>query len=222
VLAAALLLTGCQGDSDQPTADVGELQQRLSAARATIDEAETINVSLEAGALPDGVTGLQSASGQGNHSPAFKGKVKVATGGSTLTADVISAGGVLKAKTSFSPGYLTIDPASLQAPDPARLLDAENGITRILDETDGLAEAGESRDGDDVLTTISGTLPGSLVSTIIPSADAQSTFTVEYRLTADDELRDATLRGPFYPGAGDISYTVALSTSDQPVEIKVP
>ena len=222
LLAAALLLAGCQGDSDGEKADTSELQKRLSAARTTIDEAETVDISLVTQSLPDGVTGLLSATGQGNHSPAFKGKVKVVTGGSTLSADVVSAEGTLKAKMSFSPLYLEIDPAALKAPDPAALLDPDSGVTQILDQTETLKAGDESRDGSDVLTTITGTLPGSVVRTIIPSADAEATFDVKYRLTDDDELRDATLKGPFYPDGGDVTYTVKLTTSDEPVTIKVP
>jgi lipoprotein LprG len=222
MFAAVLLLAGCQGDSDGGGSDRSELQERLTAARATIDDAETVDISLSTKSLPDGVTGLLSATGQGNHSPAFKGEVKVVTGGSTLSADVVSADGELKAKTSFSPLYLSVDPESLQAPDPAALLDAENGITRILVLTKGLEAGDESRDGSDVLTTITGTLAGDEVRSIIPSADSSATFKVRYRLTDDDELRDATLTGPFYPDAGDVSYTVKLTTSDEPVTIKVP
>ena len=222
MLAAALLLAGCQGDSDDKKADTSELQKRLSAARTVIDEAETVDVSLAAKSLPDGTTGLLSATGQGNHSPAFKGKVKVVTGGSTLSADVVSAEGTLKAKTSFSPLFLKIDPASLGAPDPAALLDAENGVTQILDQTKDLEQGEKSRDGSDVLTTINGTLPGSVVSAIIPSADETKSFNVAYRLTEDDVLRDATITGPFYPGGDNVTYTVKLATSDEPVTIKVP
>ncbi len=215
------MLAGC-GGSDGDDTDTTELQKRLSAARATIDQAETVDVALSTKSLPDGVTGLLSATGQGNHSPAFKGKVKVVTGGSTLSADVVSAEGTLKAKTSFSPLFLEIDPESLQAPDPAELLDPENGVTRILDQTDGLKEGDQSRDGSDVLTSITGTLPGSLVKTIIPSADDAASFDVTYRLTDDDELRDATISGPFYPNGGDVTYKVELTTSDEPVTIKLP
>jgi lipoprotein LprG len=222
VLAAALLLAGCQGDSDEPKADSAALQKRLSAARTTIDEAETIRISLAARSLPAGATGLLSATGEGNHSPAFKGKVKVVTGGATLSADVVSAGGTLKAKTSFSPVYLKIDPASLQAPDPATLLDAESGITQILEETQALEEGEESRDGSDVLTSINGSLPGSVVKSIIPSADTASSFNVTYRLTEDDQLRDASMTGRFYPDTGHVTYLVKITTSDKPVTITVP
>lgn len=222
MLAAALLLAGCQGDSDEKKTDTSELQKRLSAARTVIDEAETLEVSLAAKSLPDGTTGLLSATGQGNHSPAFKGKVKVVAGGSTLSADVVSAEGTLKAKTSFSPLYLKIDPESLGAPDPAALLGEENGVSQILERTEGLEPGEQSRDGSDVLTTINGTLPGSVVSSIIPSADETKSFNVTYRLTEGDELRDATITGPFYPGGGNVTYTVKLATSDDPVTIKVP
>jgi lipoprotein LprG len=220
---AAVLLTvaGCSGGSDGD-ADPAALAKRLSAARTAIDSAETVKVSLSTSSLPDGVTGLLSAKGEGNHSPAFKGTVKVVTGGSSLSADVVAAEGKVKAKTSFAPLYLTVDPATLKAPDPASLLDPENGITQILEKTTKLTEGKKSRDGSDVLTTIKGRLPGSLVKTIIPSADADKTFTVSYRLTDDDELRDATLKGPFYPGAGSVSYTVELTTSDTPVDIELP
>lgn len=221
LVAAVLVLAGC-GGSDGDDVDTAELQKRLSAARATIDEAETVDVELATTSLPDGVTGLLSATGQGNHSPAFKGTVKVVTGGSTLTAEVVSAEGTLKAKTSFSPLYLEIDPESLQAPDPAALLDPDNGVTRILDQTEGLKAGDTSRDGSDVLTSIAGTLPGSVVKTIIPSADDAASFDVAYRLTEDDELRDATLSGPFYPSGGDVTYRVELTTSDEPVTIKLP
>ena len=222
LLAAALLLAGCNGGSDATQADTSELQKRLTAARTIIDESETVDVSLATPSLPDGVSGLLSATGQGNHTPAFKGKVKIVAGGSTLSADVVSAEGTLKAKTSFSPMYLKIDPESLRAPDPAALLDAENGVTQILDQTKDLKAGDKSRDGADVLTTITGTLPGSVVATIIPSSDEAATFVVKYRLTDDNELRDATIKGPFYPNGGDVTYTVKLATSDQPVTIKVP
>lgn len=224
VLVTVLGLSGCSGggdDKDSP-ADTSQLQSRLDAARTTIDDAESITISLSTPEIPTGVSGLLSAKGQGNHSPAFKGKVTVVTGGTSLGADVIAVDGDVLAKTSFSPVYLSIDPATLKAPDPAALFDKTTGITQILSKTDELTGGGKSRDGSDVLTTIEGTLPGSLVQTIIPSADRGSIFQVTYRLDDDDVLRDATLTGPFYPTGGDITYTVKLTASDTPVEIEAP
>jgi lipoprotein LprG len=221
LVAAALVLAGCTGSSDDK-GDPDKLQARLATAKKSLDDAETITISLATTKLPSGVTGLLSAKGKGNHSPAFDGKVKVITGGTTLDADVIAVDGKVYARTSFAPVFLTINPASLKAPDPASLLATDTGITRILVKTTKLTEGGKSRDGTDVLTTIKGRLPGSVVKDIIPSADTSKSFTVTYRLDGDDVLRDATLKGPFYPEGGDVTYTVTLTTSDTAVTIEPP
>jgi lipoprotein LprG len=172
--------------------------------------------------VPDGVSGLLSATGKGNHSPAFEGDVKVSSGGATLTAKVIAVDGTVYANTGITPGYLTIDPASLKAPDPAGLLDPDSGLTSILASTEDLKTGDQSRDGRDVLTSVTGTLPGSVVADIIPSASRQGTFTVTYRLTDEDELRDAKMTGPFYGEGSKVTYTVKLATSDEPVTITAP
>lgn len=226
LLATGLLLAGCTGSSDASDGgsgtDTDQLSGRLADAKTALDEAETISIKLSTKSIPDGITGLLSAEGRGNHSPAFQGKVTVVTGGASLGADVIATGGTVYAKTGFLPSFTAIDPASLKAPDPAQLLAADGGITQILVQTDDLEEDGRSRDGQDVLTTITGTLPGTVVATIIPSALPDKTFTVAYRLDDDDQLRDATLSGQFYPTGGAVTYTVALETSDTPVTIDAP
>ena len=223
VLAAAvsLVLTGC-GGNDSPKVTDSALTARLTTAKAALDDAETINVELSTKSLPTGVTGLLSAKGQGNHDPAFKGKVKVITGGASLGADVVAVGGTVYAKTSFAPIYLTIDPATLKAPDPASLMDTTGGISDLMLKTTKLADAGKTRDGSTVLSSIKGTLPGSVVQSIVPSADAARSFTVTYRLDDKDHLRDATINGPFYPDSGSITYTVKVSTSATPVTITKP
>jgi lipoprotein LprG len=229
LLTAGLLLSGCTGSSDSASGSDGAqggdgdaLAARLADAKTTLDTAETIDISLATKSIPDGVTGLLSATGQGNHSPAFTGTVTVISGGASVGADVIATGGTVYAKTGFLPDFTPIDPATLKAPDPAALLKADGGITTILTSTEDLVEDGQSRDGKDVLTSIKGTLPGSVVATIIPSAAADQNFAVVYRLGDDDELRDATISGPFYPGGEKVTYTVSLETSDTPVTITAP
>lgn len=219
---ALLLLAGCTGSQTDDTDDTEALQERLSAARATLDEAPTVLVDLSTEQVPDGVSGLLSANGRGTHEPAFEGDVKVSTGGATLSAEVVAIGDQVWAKTSFAPTFLTIDPATLKAPNPAALLQVEGGITEILEQTTGLTQGDRSRDGETVLTAIEGTLPGDVVATILPSAPAEATFDVVYRLTDDDELVDATMTGPFYGDGTDVTYAVELTTSDEPVEITEP
>ncbi|MEO6471016.1 MAG: LppX_LprAFG lipoprotein [Aeromicrobium sp.] len=223
VLAAAvpLTLSSCGGKEPAKNGD-SSLAPRLAKAKATLDGAETIKVSLATKSLPSGVTGLLSAKGEGNHSPAFKGKVKVITGGASLGADVIAVDGSVYAKTGFAPIYLTVDPASLKAPDPAALIATSGGISDLLIKTKKLTDGGETRDGSTVLSSVKGTLPGEIVQSLVPSADETKTFTVTYRLTSDDQLRDATINGPFYPKSGNITYTVKVSTSETPVTITKP
>lgn len=222
LLACALALSGCSGGDEGEGSDPTQLQSRLTSAKKTLDAAETVEISLSTKSLPDGITGLLSAKGKGNHSPAFTGKVTVVTGGASVGADVIAVDGKVYAKTGFLPEFTDIDPDDLKAPDPASLLSADDGISQVLVKTRKLSGGGQSRDGKDVLTTIKGTLPGDVVATIIPSAAADQTFAVTYRLDDDDRLRDATLSGSFYPEGGKVTYTVAVTTSDTPVTITKP
>ena len=221
-LLAAGFLAGCGPDKSDPKVMRDLLKERLTEARAKIDEAETITLSLSAKNMPDGTSGLLSATGSGNHNPAFKGKVKVVTGGATVTADVVAVGSEVMAKPSFAPIFLKVDPASLKAPNPAALFETSVGFSQVLVETKGLKEGPKSRDGKDVLTTITGSIPGSVVRAILPSADTTASFPVTYRLTDDNELRDASISGPFYPGVTDITYDIAVRTSDKPVSITLP
>lgn len=222
VLLGGGLLTGCGADKKDPQEARDLLLERLTEARGKIDDAETINLTLSAKTLPDGISGLLSATGSGNHDPAFKGDVKVVTGGATVTAEVVAVGSEVMAKPSFAPIFLTVDPASLKAPNPAALMEATTGFSQVLVETKGLKEGDKSRDGEDVLTTITGTIPGSIVRAILPSADTAASFPVTYRLTDDNDLRDASITGPFYPGVANVTYDITVATSSKPVSIALP
>ena len=61
-----------------------------------------------------------------------------------------------------------------------------------------------------------------MVASVLPTADEAGTFQVRYRLTDDDELRDASIAGPFYPDATDVTYRLNLTASDEAVEIEPP
>lgn len=222
-LIAALVLSGCSGSKDAPEKSADStLAPKLLKAKAALDSAETLDIDLATKSLPTGVTGLLSATGQGNHSPSFKGTVKVVVGGSSLGAEVVAVDGAVYAKTGFSPSFLTIDPASLKAPDPAALVARTGGISDLLIKTTSLSDTGKTRDGATVLAGIKGTLPGAAVQSLVPSADPTKNFTVTYRLADDGMLHDATIVGPFYPNTDAITYTVTVATSDTPVTITKP
>ncbi|CAN5137332.1 hypothetical protein BH09ACT10_BH09ACT10_01900 [soil metagenome] len=217
-LSGMLVACGSGDDSKQSTAD---LAPRLESAKKQIDTAETVDLSMATKEVPSGVTGLLSATGKGNHSPAFEGKVKVVTSGATIGADVIALDGQVYAKTGFAPVFLKIDPASLGAPDPAALFATSGGVSDLLIKTTALKAGDKTRDGDDVLTTITGTLDGATVQSLIPTADAAQTFSVTYKLTDKDQLRAATITGPFYDATAT-TYTLTLKLLDEPLTVQAP
>ncbi len=73
--------------------------------------------------------------------------------------------------------------------------------------------AGQVRAGSEVLTTITGTIPGAAVVDLFKIGDRNGTFDVTYGLTDGDELRQVTLTGPFF-GAGTL---VDLRAHPRPV-----
>lgn len=218
---AGVLLGGCAGDD--PGGAGEDPAGRLEQARAVLDEADSLQVRLATDSLPDDTQGLVEADGVGTHAPAFEGTVTVRAGAlGEVDADVVSLDGDVLAKIGFAPAYAPIDPADYGAPDPARLVDPDDGVSSWLTATDGLDQGEQSRDGEQVLTTLSGTLPGEVVQELIPSADDTADFAVDYRLTDDDVLSDATIVGPFYAGVDDVTYTLDVTASDEPVEITRP
>lgn len=217
-----LTLVACSGDespSADPTVDV---QDRLDAAKVALDEAESIDIDLSTDALPSGTTGLLSATGVGTHDPAFEGDVTVSVIGQNQDASVVSVDGQLQAKLGFTPVYIPFDPASVGAPDPATFFDPETGVSGWLSSTADPVEGDQTRDGEDVLTEISGTLPGEVVQGVVPTADPAADFDVTYDLTDGDVLRTATITGPFYPGGEDVTYDLTVEASDQAVDIQLP
>lgn len=221
--AIAVTLGGCSGsDESEPDPPPPDLQDRIDSARQVLDDAKSIQFSMSTDELPSGVDGLLEADGVGTHVPAFEGTVRVAAAGGSISADVVSIDGDVRAKIGFSPIFIPLDPSSFGAPDPAQLIDAESGVSSFLTATDDVAEGDEARAGDEVLTTISGTLPGSAVAAVIPSADDSADFDVVYGLTDDDELRTAVLTGPFYPDAAEVTYSLTLDPSAEIVEITAP
>lgn len=220
--AAVVMLTGCGGgEVDNPNPPEADLQARLDQAKRSLDDAASVQFSMSTDDLPSGTIGLLDAEGVGTHDPAFEGEANVSRGGASLPLEIIAVGADVYAKLGFVPVFTSVDPAAYGAPNPALLLDPDHGVSTFLTSTEGVAGGDEVRDGEDILTRISGILPGRTVSTLFPAADTAADFAVEYRLADDDELRAAVLSGPFYPEA-DVTYTLSLDPSDETVEITAP
>lgn len=219
LLAGLPALAGCSGGSSgsdlSPT-------KTLAAAKRNLDRTRGVHLVLSTGKLPNGVDGLLHADGVGTHAPAFKGNIKVATSGFTADAAVVAVAGKVYAKLPFTTKFSTIDPARFGAPDPATMMDPRTGLSSLLTEAQGVKQGPQQRDGRKVLSTYTATLPGRAVAAILPSASASRSFKATFTVTDTHRLDKAVLTGPFYPHAGNVTYTIAFDQYGVAKNISAP
>jgi lipoprotein LprG len=213
----AFALTGCKGSDS--TSDSKSADDRLAEAKQSFDDAEFIGFTLTTDALPSDLEGLLRAKGTGTHDPAFTGEVKIQAA-FDITAPVVAVDGKVYAKLPFSP-YSEIDPAKYGAPNPADLMDSDNGISSLFTATESPKAGDSTRDGATVLTEIDGTLAGDAVQGVFPSAGTDD-FDVTYTLTDDNSIDSVKITGPFYDGYDAVTYTIALDLAADPVDINAP
>jgi lipoprotein LprG len=218
-LMMVLGLAACGGSN---SASVMTPAQLLAAAKAKVDAATSMHVTLTSNGIPDSVNGALGADGVGTHAPAFKGTLDARIAGFEARVDVVSLNKLLYVKLPFTSGFVQTDPKTYNAPDPAQLFAAQGGITTLLTATTNPVEGEKIRVGPDVLTTITGMLPGASVAKVLNVGDVTKTFKVTYGVTdPSGQLRTVTMTGPFYKGATS-TYTLTLDKYGAPVEISKP
>jgi lipoprotein LprG len=219
-LALVVALSGCSGDDVAPTRSPSE---QLAATKTVFDTAKTVQLDLSSRDVPPRENGVTAAKGAGVidvTEPKFQGTITGTIEGVAGTIDVIAIGETAYLKF-FTPDYKETDLDTLNAPNPAMFFDPETGISALLPQTVNPKDDGQTRSGKEVLTKISGTLPGSTVEDLFHLGDGTGTFTVSYGITDSDQLRTATLKGPFFPGA-EATYLLVLTDYGAPVEITRP
>ena len=230
-LAAALLsvlcavtTASCSNGSDDPAPTRNEQSpaQRLATAKAAVDAATSVHLGLTSSGVPEGSNGLVSADGWGVHPPAFKGTFKVTLQGIQADAEVTSVGGEVYAKLPLIPGTNKIDPKAYGLPDPAVLFSPDQGLTTLLTKTQSPQVGKQVRQGSEVLTTITGTLPGDAVVDLFLIGDRNGTYQATYGLTDAQQLRTVALTGPFFGAGTSSTYTLVLDKYGQPVTITKP
>jgi lipoprotein LprG len=211
-----LLIAGCGGsDSSNDTPP----EDRLAAAKTSLDDADFIGFTLGTDDLPSGVDGLVNAEGTGTHEPAFTGKVDVQAS-IAINANLIAVNDTVWAELPIF-GWKEIDPADYGAPDPAALMDTDSGISSLFTATEDLQQGDDVRHDSEVFSTIEGTIPGEAVKAVFPSAGTEP-FDVSYRLNGDDEIAGITITGPFYGDSGDVTYDLTFDLDADAVEIQPP
>ncbi len=226
---AALLsvptLAGCSGDEPDAGSGSGKSPEEVLAEASTkLADTTGVDLTLSAGALPEGVSGIAEAAGTVTDAPAFDGSITVVFAGQTAEVPVIAVDGKVFAQLPFTDGaWQKVNPKEYGAPDPASLV-GDEGFPGLLTLTES-PEAGSSvrggADNSEVLTTYSGTVPGDAMDAVIPSSSGDS-FDVEWQVTEDGELRTATMTGVFYPHTDPMTYTVEFADYDIEKEITAP
>jgi lipoprotein LprG len=219
LLAGLLLTSACGGGSssdDDPATALNTAQQKL-------EDTSGVSVSLTTDDLPEGVQGLESASGALTDAPAFDGSLGVVTQIGSFSVPVKAVDGKVYAQIPLTPGWSEVDPADYGAPDPSQLISADKGIPAILAATQDPKSGKDIRGGTDnkeVLSTYTGTVPASAVAAIIPGASGD--FDATYGLTSDGDLRQLSLTGEFYSGESENTYRLMLTDYGTSKDITAP
>ncbi len=211
-------LAGCSGDDK---AEVSP-ERTLAAAKKNLDATSGVRIGLSTPKLPQGVSGLLTADGIGTHDPAFDGKIKVSVTGVTADATVVAVNGKVFAKLPFTTKFVPIDAGDYGAPDPADLMNDVGGLSSLLTEATEVKQGDEVREGKAVLSSYSATVPGKAVADVIPSAARAASFDADFTVSDADRLTKAVLRGPFYPKAGDVTYTITFDDYGTKKNITAP
>lgn len=217
-LALVLLMTGCGGGSGGQAA-----QERLDAAQAKIESAEAITIDLTSTEVPSNVDGVQAATGVGvidGDLIKFEGEFQGRVSGMTATVSILAIGDETYMKL-FTPSYEPVDLSTLGVPNPTAFFAADTGLASILAATTEVATGGEVREGSEVLTEITGQLPGEKVKSLLNLGGPGRVFEVRYGLTENDELRKAVVTGEFWEGT-ESSYTLLLTDYGKVVPIESP
>ena len=219
--ALALLAVGALAACSSGTAS-GTPAEQLAAAKAKVDAASSLHLTLRSSGIPATVNGALGADGTGTHAPAFKGTLNARISGFEAKVEVVAIDKLLYVKLPFTTDFIKADPKSYNAPDPAQLFAKEGGITSLLTATTNPVEGPKTRVGPEVLTTITGTVPGATVAKLLNIGDATKPFKVTYGITdPGGELRTVAMTGPFYTGATS-TYVLTLDKYGAPVAISKP
>lgn len=218
---SVLLTSGCQEETQPPERSP---QQVIDQATAALDATEGVRLRLSTPQMAEGVSGITAADGVITRAPAFEGTISVSLNGTSVEVPVVAVDDTVFAQLPLTTGWSEIDPVEYGAPDPAGLIDSETGFSSLLPATTGLAAGKSIRGGTDnseVLTTYTGTVPGEAMQQVIPSSSGES-FDAEYQVTADDELRQASFTGVFYPASEEMTYVVDFADYGTTQDIAAP
>lgn len=220
VVAPFLVLTGC-GGSNEATSGKNPAEV-LAAAKEKFDQSASVRLVLSTEAVPTSGDAVLGAEGTLTSQPGFEGQVTVTLGGFNADVPVIAVGGTVYAKLPLTPRYSPIDPSEYGAPDPSEFADPETGISALLLQMTDLEESGQKRNGEQVLTTYTGTLAGTLVKPIIPSADDAGSYATTVGIDEDGRIATLQVIGDFFAHDGPVTFDLEFDDYGKSVTVEAP
>lgn len=225
-LLVTLALGGCGGSTKAPVTTRGgsaSAKHALAQAKRAMDSASSWHLSLATTSKPSGGNAVLKADGSGTHRPlAWKGSVEVILGGIQASVPIVSTGGKVYGKLPFTTSYAVIDPSQYDAPDPADFMSTTHGLSALLTQIRGPHGSGQQRDGSQVVDVYAGTLSGSAVKAIIPSADAGSSYATTVSINSRHQVTGVRVTGSFFSGSGAVTYDMSVDDYGQDVKITAP
>lgn len=226
LLAGTVLLSGCSSDDPAPastTAPAPDAKALIAAAHQKLIAAKAIAIVMTSSGVPDNVAGVMGAEGDGlidQATPKFKGKATGRLQGMSGNFDVIAIGEKTWIKF-FTPGYVAFDLARIGATSPALLFQPETGLASVLPQLTEAAIGEQKREGSEVLTTITGKIPGATLKKLLMVGTPETVYQADFGLTETQELRTVSFTGEFFPGATS-TYRLVLSGYGKTVDIQAP
>lgn len=214
VLTLGFLSTACGGSgSSDSTADpcttLGDASAALAKAKTSFDDAPSIDLTLETKSLPKSGNAILGANGTLTHQPAFKGTATIYLFGGGQTVDVTAVDGKVIASLLGE-----IDPDEFGAPDPADFADPNSGISALLLKITDIKGCEGKFAGKDKVAEYTGTLAGTLVAPIIPSASDSDSYRTTVGLRSDGTMATLQVSGAFFDADGDVTYDLTFTQGE--------
>jgi lipoprotein LprG len=216
VTTAVLLLSACGG----PSIDATSL---LKTTKSVLDSTPSFHFVLTSANVTGSGAELTGGSGDMKRPDSMSGKLQVSIFGLALSVPVVSIGGTFSVKLPTGSGFSTANPSDYGFADPAKLIDANSGLSLLLLKCQSPQVESDDRYNGEALHEIGCSLPGSAVAALLTSADASKSVTATFGIdTSSNQLRRVVLTGPFISKSNNTTYTLVLTNYGENVSVTPP
>jgi hypothetical protein len=222
VMALGLLVstaTACGTSATGPT----DPTAFLKSARDAFDSAPAMHFMLTyQGPTPKGLS-LTGGTGDFERPDKFQGTLDVLYNGLPLQVKAIAVSDSLFIELPFQSNYSQTNPAQYGVGNPSHLISPTSGVSRLLTSAISPHFSGTERYRGELLTEVSASLPGPLVAALLTSKDPSRPVSAVFAIDpSSDQVRIATLTGPFYFADRNSTFHLVLDDYGEQISIRAP